>query len=1374
MLTRISVLTYHYDNTRQGQNTNETLLTPSNVNVTNFGKLFTYQVDGYVYAQPLIMTNVNIPGKGMRDVLFVATMHDSVYAFDANNNGDANGGLLWKTNVGVASISPTPEYGTAYHSVGNLDVVPEEGMAAAPVIDPVSGTIYMDAFTREVVAGVSTNYFHRIHALDILTGNERPYSPVIVTASVPGTGLNGGGTGTPQTHGTNVLFNAVQHMERPALTMAGGILYLAYGSHDDTEPYHGWVFGYNPANLAQVSVFNTTPNASEGSIWMGGDGLCVDDNTNIYFETANGTFDANTGGGDYSQSFVKLSTISNQLAVADYFTPYNQASLSSGDTDLGSGGPLLLPDSVGSTNHPHLIVGAGKEGKIYLVDRDNMGHYNSANDNQIVQELPGAIGGVWSAPAYFNNRIYYNGNGDVLKAFLITNGVIVTSPDSKSANGIGFPGATPTISANGTNNGIAWIIDDGAYLSSGPAVLHAYNATNLAQELYNSSQMGNQPTSRDYAGGAVKMVPPVIAGGKVYVGAQYAVSVFGTAAFLAAPTISPNGGTFANSVLVTLVDATPGTSIYYTLDGTPPTTGSTLYTGPLTLTNTVLLRAIAAATGAVNSANASASFVDTAVTGSGTGLTGEYFTNHTSASPFTGSPILVQTNATINFNWGTGGPSPVVGTNNFTVLWTGCVQSQYNETYNFITTADDGVRLYINGQLLINDWVDKTSATSKTNSISLVAQQYYKLELDYYEKTSNSSVSLSWSSPSTSQAIIPQTQLYPFTNPPPTVVLVSPASPATNYTAAASVTLVADADAQYNPVGFVNFYANTTFLGSVLGSVTNVPYTITATGLAAGSYALTAVAVDGSGLGSTSAPVNITVTTGSGLAYGLTSNATVSAFLNMPTTFNGTLPALLSQTGVFSNPTNRTPAGGLIPYAPNAPQWKDNAVGSWLMAVPNNGGVITPNEQIAFAPTNYWTFPAGSVFVKNFDLVVNATNPAVPLRWLETQLLVLDNNGSAYGISYKWRPDNSDADILTNGLSENILVTNATGVQTQTWYYTGPADCAECHNSSVANNASGIMVLGVNARQLNGNLTYPATGVTDNQLRTLNQLGILNPAINESAIGGYLHLSAMTNSSASLQDRVRSYLDVNCEQCHQQPGGQGPTWDARFDKPLAQQNITNYPASISLGISDNACIVKSKDIWRSVLLSRINTLDQTIQMPDFRNLIDTNGVALIETWINSLPGTLALAPPAITPEGGNYFSSVNVTLSPPDANAQLYYTLDGSLPTTNSFLYAGPFNVTSNATVSANAFEPGYNNSVALSALFYVQLVQFTSSGFMPNGQFQMGFEGATGSNYVLQASTNLSTWTPISTNNAVTSPFNLLDPKATNFPYRFYRVLQQ
>ncbi len=706
-----NVLTYHYDNTRDGANTNETLLTPGNVNVSSFGKLFSYTVDGYVYAQPLVMTNVTIPGQGTHDVVFVATEHDSIYAFDADSNAGANGGLLWYTNLGISALSNNHEFGDRYNGGNYTDLIPEIGITGTPVIDPVSGTLYVDVLSREVTT--TTNYYHRIHALDITTGNERPDSPVVVTASVPGVGV-GSSNGV-------IRFNAQQQLQRPALTLAGGMLYVAYGSYADTDPYHGWVIGFNATNLQQITnyVFNTTPNATtaefganagEGALWMGGNGLSVDASTNLYFETGNGSFSANTNGGDYGDSFVKLST-TNGLRVADYYTPGNQATLAADDADLGSGGPLLLPDSVGNAAHTNLIVGAGKEGTIYLIDRNNMGKYGGS----IVQGFGGAINGVWSSPAYFNHQIYYQGSGDVMKAFLITNGVIVTTPKSQSTTSYGAFGATPVISANGTNNAIAWSTDSGAFSSSGPAVLHAYNATNLAQELYNSSQN----LARDNPGGAVKMTTLTVANGKVYVGAEYALSVFGIATFLTAPTISPNGGIFTNSVTVTISNTATGASIYYTLDGTTPTTNSIPYAVPFVLTNTAVVKAIATKPGQVNSAVTSASFLNSSAIGSGTGLLGAYYSNQ--LKTFNDPATLVRIDPTINFNWGTGSPDPSISSDDFTVRWTGSVQPQFNETYTFYTTTDDGVRLWVNGQLLIDDWVDQ-SATTMSGSITLNAQ----------------------------------------------------------------------------------------------------------------------------------------------------------------------------------------------------------------------------------------------------------------------------------------------------------------------------------------------------------------------------------------------------------------------------------------------------------------------------------------------------------------------------------------------------------------------------------------------------------------------------------------------------------------------------
>jgi PA14 domain-containing protein/chitobiase/beta-hexosaminidase-like protein/Big-like domain-containing protein len=1364
----ISVLTHHYNNSRTGANTNETVLTPAVVNTNNFGLLKKYTVDGYVYTEPLYVPNVNIPGQGTHNVVIIATEHDSVYAFDADGNAGTNGGMLWHTNLGVSALSASQNaFGARFCGSCYPDIVPEVGVTGTPVIDPATGTIYLDVFTREVTA--TTNFYHRLHALNITNGMEQPNSPVVVTGSVPGTGVDSV-TGV-------MTFNPARCNERPALTLAGGVVYLAYAGYADTDPYHGWVIGYNATNLARMTnyVFNSTPNATtatfgshaaEGGVWMGGNGLCVDENTNLYFETGNGSFDGNTGGGNYADSFMKLST-SNQLTLVDYFTPYNQLTLANQDTDLGSCGPILLPDSVGSTNHPHLLAGTGKSGTLYLVDRDNMGHYNgtdgiNGNNNNIVQSLVGATAQTWSSPVYFNNRIYLQPSSSTMKAYIITNGHIATAPALAAAVSVGAYNGGPVVSGNGTNNGIVWVLNGGG--GGGTEVLYALNATNLTQ-LYNSSQL-----SRDIPGNGIKMITPTVANGKVYVGAQFSLSIYGLTAFLATPVISPNGGTFTNSVLVTLTDVTPGAAIYYTLDGASPTTASTLYTGPFLVTTTVNLQAIAVKSGAVNSGIASASFINTAGLGSGSGLLGQYWTNTTdlafSNTSFSVPATLARTDSVVSFDWSAAGPAQSIGQTNFTAQWIGSVQPRYDETYTFTTIADDGVRLWVNGQLLVDDWNVHASAVTNSGSIQLRAQQLYNIHLDYFQQSGNAGVQLRWSSPSTPPAIVPQTQLYPFTNPPPAIAMAGPTEGST-YTGVASVTLAANADAAYNPISKVDFYANGNLLGTLTNSVDAPLYTMTATGLTAGSYALTAVATDGSGLSTTSAPVNITVSAGSGLPYGLSTNGLVPAYLNMPTTINGALPALLSGTGAFSDTPNRVSASGLIPYAPNTPLWSDAAVKSRYLALPNNGGPITPDEQIGFLPTNSWTFPAGTVFVKNFDLAVNETNASVPLRRLETRLLVRDINGAVYGVTYKWRADNSEADLLSTSLNEDIVITNTTGVRTQTWYYPSPADCLTCHTPIAG------YVLGLSTRQLNGDMVYPATGNTDNQLRTLNRLGLFNGAINETNIPNYARLSALTNLSASLEERARSYLDANCAQCHRPGNSIEANFDARYDMPLASQNITNYLAQHSLGI-DGACVVKAKDVWRSVLLARINTNAPAIKMPPLaRNLIDTNAVQVFTDWINSLPGVPALAPPTMTPNGGIFAIAVSVALQSADTNATIYYTLDGSLPSTNSFVYSGAFNLMSNATITASAFETNFVNSASVQAAFLIQPAHFTSQGFS-NNIFHLSFLGAPGSNYVLEASTNLINWTPLFTNMAPSNLFDLYDAGASNFSSRFYRVLQQ
>lgn len=531
---QVGVWTYHNNNLRTGLNTNETILNLTNVNSTRFGKLMTYPVDGCVYAQPLYMPDVNIPGQGTHNVIFIATENATVYAFDSDSGG-ASGGQLWKTNLGAAAVTTTATYtnksfGTRYNGGAYTDIIPQVGSTGTPVIDTNSGTLYVDVFTGIAGGGV-TNYYHYLHALNITNGTETANSPVLVTASVAGTGVD--------SVGGRVTFNAKQENQRCALTLSGGIVYISYAGYADTDPYHGWIIGFSTTNLEQLTnyVFNTTPNATtstfganaaEGGLWMGGDGLCVDNNSNLYFMVGNGSFSAtnNSGKVDYGDSFIKLTT-TNGLVVADYFTPWNQTNLQSQDSDLGSGGLMLLPDQTGT--YPHEMLGAGKQGQIFVINRDQFttgnNHYDQNNVfDFIVQTNLGQIGSSFDTPAYFNGRIYYAAQNDNLKAISVTNGALNRSAIlSDTTRTYPNKGSTPSISANGTNNGIVWTIQMPATLGAA-ATLVACNATNFTTELYNSGQASG---NRDLLGAGIKFNVPTVADGKVIVGTSNSVSVFG-------------------------------------------------------------------------------------------------------------------------------------------------------------------------------------------------------------------------------------------------------------------------------------------------------------------------------------------------------------------------------------------------------------------------------------------------------------------------------------------------------------------------------------------------------------------------------------------------------------------------------------------------------------------------------------------------------------------------------------------------------------------------------------------------------------------------------------------------------------------------------
>ncbi len=505
------VATYHNDNARTGLNPIETVFTPDNVNAAHFGKLYSFPVDGYIYAQPLYIPQVAVPGSGIHNLVIVATQHDSVYAFDSDSPTPAP---LWKMNflnpdAGVTTLSPA--------DVNASDILPEIGITSTPVIDVAGNTIYVVAATKENGA-----FYHRLHALDLASGAEKFGGPRTIQASYPGTAQDG--------HDGVLTFSSHFQLQRAALLLSKGRVYVAFASNADSGLYHGWVLAYDATTLRQAGAWVSTPNGYQGGIWMSGCGISADHDGRLYLSTANGPFDAygDQPGVNFSDSVVKLKPGAHGIRLADFFTPYNQAKLAEDDLDLGSAGVTLLPEQLGP--YPNLAITSGKNGHIYVLNRDSLGSYNDGKGNpQVVQEISGQLRQQMGTAAYWNGRLYFGAGispqKDGIKAFALRNGTVSPTPVSQTLPTYHLTRSTVSVSANGNGEGIVWAVDNDAYYQArqGPAVLHAYDAKDLSRELYNS----NQRFTRDNPGQSSKFTVPTVADGKVFVGGAHQLSVYG-------------------------------------------------------------------------------------------------------------------------------------------------------------------------------------------------------------------------------------------------------------------------------------------------------------------------------------------------------------------------------------------------------------------------------------------------------------------------------------------------------------------------------------------------------------------------------------------------------------------------------------------------------------------------------------------------------------------------------------------------------------------------------------------------------------------------------------------------------------------------------
>ena len=507
-----AVLTYHNDNARTGLNPTETTLTPANVNAGSFGKLHSYPVDGYVYAQPLYIPQVAVPGSGSHNLVLVANQHDSVYAFDPDS---ASSEPLWRMNFTNPDAGINP---VSSADVGADDIVPEIGITSTPVVDLDSNTIYVVAATKENGA-----FYHRLHALDLATGAEKFAGPQVISASFAGNASD--------SSGGVVNFQSRYQLQRAALLLSQGRVYVAFGSNADSGSYHGWVLAFEAATLQQVGAWLTTPNGYQGGIWMSGCGPAADDAGSLYVSTANGVFDVDVmPGRDYGDSIVRLLNGPRGLAVADFFTPYDQALMAKDDLDLGSAGIVVLPDQPGA--FPHLLLTSGKNGHIYLLNRDALGGYNpnASRNVGIVQEMSGLLKQQMGTAAYWDGNVYFgagvSASRDSIRAFSLRNGRLSIEPTSRTQAVYKLTRSTVSVSANGNDSGIVWAVEtDGYYAKGRPgqAVLHAYDARDLGRELYNSRQRPR----RDSPGPASKFTVPTVVNGKVFIGTANQLSVYG-------------------------------------------------------------------------------------------------------------------------------------------------------------------------------------------------------------------------------------------------------------------------------------------------------------------------------------------------------------------------------------------------------------------------------------------------------------------------------------------------------------------------------------------------------------------------------------------------------------------------------------------------------------------------------------------------------------------------------------------------------------------------------------------------------------------------------------------------------------------------------
>ncbi len=1303
---QVNVTTAHNDVARTGQNTQEVALTTANVNSAQFGKLFTDTVDGYVYAQPLYVSNVSIAA-GTHNVIYVATEHDSVYAIDADN-----GTVYWQYNMippGGRTVVSNTDIGA-----GCEDIIPEIGISGTPVIDLSSGTLYV--VTKAYVGGKAVQY---LHALDIATSAEKFGGPTLIQASVPGTASD--------SRNSVLTFNSMQENQRPALLLDHGHIIIGWGSHCDYNPWHGWLMSYNATTLAQEAVYNSTPNGTEGGIWMSAGGPAADASGNIYFSTGNGDWNGTTDLGD---SIIKVGLPNGgSFPVLDYFTPYNQAKMYATDDDVSSSGAMLLPTL---PSGQQLLTLMAKVGSIYVIDRNDMGGYCvdqtpacTNSDPQIVQEIPNATPGVWGTSAYWNGNIYWGVHNDALTAFSFntTTGSISTTPTSQTAVIFGYPAPTPSVSANGNTNGIVWVLNNNSYDSACTStatcqILYAYDATNLGHLLYTSSQAAN---NRDVPGGEIKFATPTVANGKVYVGSQYAVSAFGElnngATAAPSPFFNPVGGIYTSAQSVTLTDSIPGAAIYYTLDGTTPTTGSTLYTGPVKLSATTTVNAIATASGYGNSPVTSATYTINITTptvatpvftpGAGTYTSAQsvtladstpgaaiYYTLNgstptTASTPYTGA-FTVSTTTTVNaIAVATGYTNSSVGSATYGIYTSGTAPVSVN-----LTSADKLYAIGTAGTAVTGSGIDGNGNAYAGNllgtSLSYAGSTYTLAAAGTKSATTTGTITL----------------------------------PAGNYTA----------------LSFLGTGVNGNHLNQVFtvtytdGTTTNFTQNLSDWALGPQGYAGESVAL--------AMPSYVLSSGASGTgnrylyaySFALNGAKTVQG-LTLPVTTNVVILAI-DLSGAATAPVAASPAFTPVAGAYASAQsvtLTDSTPGAAIYYTLNGSTPTTASTPYTGAFTVSATTKVNAIAVASGytnSAVASATytiNIAVPTAATPAFAPGSGAYASAQSVTLTDSTPGAAIYYTLNGSTPTTASTPYTGAFTVSASTTvnAIAVASGYTNSAVASatytiNTGGAVPISVSltaADKLYG-IGTPGTAVTGGGIDgngnayagTLLGTSLTSGGVTYtlSAAGAKSATTASTITLPAGNYTTLSFLGTGVNGNHLNQvfkvtytdGTTTSFTQSLSDWALGPQGYagespaTTMPSFIS---SSGTTGTGTRYLYAySFALNGAKTV-QSLTLP-----ATTNVVVLAVDLSAAATVPVAAAAPAFAPAAGTYASAQSVTLTDSTPGAAIYYTLNGSTPTTASTPYTGAFTVSATTTVNAIAVATGYTNSPVSSATYTI------------------------------------------------------------------------